>query len=88
VPLSVVVRTSGEFTMTVQMRTADNSTLLSESTVRIRSTVVSGVGVFLGGGALLFLVIWWAMSIRRDRRAKAAGAGGITPPVDEPASVA
>jgi hypothetical protein len=84
----VVVRTSGEFTLTVQIRSADNALLLSQSTVRIRSTVVSGVGVLLGGGALLFLVIWWGATIRRDRRAKAAQPGGITSPADEPASVA
>jgi len=84
----VVVRTSGEFTMTVEIRTADNSLLLSESTVRIRSTVVSGVGVLLGGGALLFLVIWWGATIRRDRRARAAAVATVTSPADEPASVA
>jgi hypothetical protein len=64
----VLARTSGEFTMVVEIRTADGALLLSSTDLRIRSTVVSGVGVVLATGALTFLVVWWALTIRRERR--------------------
>src|SRR5262249_48058798 len=64
----VLARTSGDFRMAVEVRTADDSILLTSTDVRIRSTVVSGVGVGIAIGALAFLVIWWGATIRRDRR--------------------
>jgi hypothetical protein len=71
ITVPVLARTSGDFRMVVEVRTADDSILLASTGVRIRSTVVSGVGVGIAIGALAFLVLWWGATIRRDRRRKA-----------------
>jgi hypothetical protein len=34
----------------------------------VRSTVISGVGIFLTIGAGLFLAVWWITHWRRSRR--------------------
>jgi hypothetical protein len=68
ITVPVLARTSGDFNMAVEVRTADDSILLASTGVRIRSTVVSGVGVAIAIGALLFLVLWWGATIRRNRR--------------------
>jgi hypothetical protein len=82
VPL--LARTSGEFTMVVEIRTADGALLLSSTDLRIRSTVVSGVGVVLAAGALTFLVVWWALTIRRERRRRRDDPPGGDEPAGAP----
>lgn len=84
IEIPVLARTSGEFTVPVEIRSADDELLIGSSTLEVRSTVVSGVGVLLGGGALLFLVVWWAVSIRRDRRARRQNAEVPPPPESAP----
>ena len=74
----VLVRTSGDFTTRMEIRTADDRISIAETDIRVRSTAFSGIGVLLGGGALVFLVIWWAITIRRDRRARHAEPPGET----------
>jgi hypothetical protein len=80
----VLARTSGEFTMVVEIRTADGALLLSSTDLRIRSTVVSGVGVVLAAGALTFLVVWWALTIRRERRRRRDDPPGAVAPAGAP----
>ena len=52
--------------------TADGLPLPIGGTTRItvRSTFVSGVGVFLTVGAVVFLALWWGWDIRRRRKRK------------------
>jgi len=42
--------------------------LIQTSEVTVRSSFVSGVGVFLTVGAIVFLALWWGWDIRRRRR--------------------
>jgi hypothetical protein len=84
ISVPVLARTSGDFRMVVEVRTADDAILLTSTAVRIRSTVVSGVGLVLAAGALGFLVLWWGRTIRRDRRARHAAAEPDPSPTDAP----
>jgi hypothetical protein len=38
------------------------------TTIKVRSTFVSGVGVFLTVGAIVFLALWWGWDIHRRRK--------------------
>jgi hypothetical protein len=39
--------------------------------IKVRSSFVSGVGVFLTVGAIVFLVLWWGWDIHRRRKKRA-----------------
>jgi hypothetical protein len=62
-------RASGTFPVLVTVSSPDGGLALQRSRYTIRSTFVSGVGVFLAVGAGLFLAVWWLMHWRRNRRA-------------------
>ena len=64
----VTVRTSGQFTVDVAVRSVDGVLALNTARIRVRSQVFSGVGIALGSGALAFLVGWWFVTHRRRRR--------------------
>lgn len=68
----VRVRTSGSFPVEVRVDAPDGSTPLTESRIRVRSTVLSGVGVVLTGVALALLATWWIIDHRRRRRRREA----------------
>jgi hypothetical protein len=67
-------RTSGTFPLEMSVRSADGSLRIAEGRFKVRSTVVSTVGVGLAAGAAIFLAAWWIFEIRRRRRAR-AGSG-------------
>jgi hypothetical protein len=69
--LPVIARTSGQFTIQVGVRTVDRRVLITSTEMRVRSTAFSGVGLLIGGGALLFLAAWWFRSWRSGRSAAA-----------------
>jgi hypothetical protein len=46
----------------------DGELVIQSTRVRVRSTFVSGVGVFLTVGAGVFLAVWWLTHFRRRRR--------------------
>src|SRR5262249_31495304 len=72
--LPVETRSSGTFPVNITVTTTDSPTSTIEATqLRVRSTFVSGVGVFITAGAVLFLALWWGWDIRKRRRAKRAG---------------
>jgi hypothetical protein len=61
-------RTSGTFPLLMSVHSADGSLLIAEGRFKVRSTVVSSVGLALAIGAGVFLVGWWALHILRRRR--------------------
>lgn len=65
---AVEARTSGTFPLRLSVRSADGGLAIADTRFRVRSTVVSGVGLALMAGAAVFLVIWWALHFRRGRR--------------------
>ncbi len=70
VQIQVSVRAPGAFLtfpLTVTVRSLDDRVVLSRSTVTVRSTAVSGVGVALSVVALAFLLLWWGREWRRGR---------------------
>jgi Family of unknown function (DUF6049) len=68
--VSVKVLTSGSFPVRIDVTSPDGIVPLTTSRVTIRSVVLSGLGVILSVGAVAFLAIWWALDIRRGRRAR------------------
>lgn len=70
VPVRVRVRTSGQFRVGVETLTPDSSVKLGRTELTIRSTAFSGVGVVLSIGAVAFLLVWWARTLRNERRAR------------------
>jgi hypothetical protein len=76
----VRVRTSGAFTMVVEVTSPDQSIVLDTSTFDIRSTAISGVGLVLSAGAGLFLAVWWAKHWRSARRSRHLMPASSVPP--------
>jgi hypothetical protein len=70
VVVPVGVYRSGDFRLTVRVATADGQIALADGALSVRSTAISGVGVVLSLGALVFLALWWGRHIRRTRRAR------------------
>jgi hypothetical protein len=54
----------------VTVSSPDDGLALQRSRYTIRSSFVSGVGVFLAVGAGLFLAVWWLTHWRRSRRSR------------------
>lgn len=69
ISILVEARTSGDARLQITVRSPDPSELLQlqSSTLLVRSTQLSGVGVFLLAGALLVLGVWWFRSARNGR---------------------
>jgi hypothetical protein len=65
---AVETRASGTFPLNVSVTTADGQLPLRAARYTVRSTVFSGVGIFLTIGAGLFLAVWWITHWRRSRR--------------------
>lgn len=66
----VVSRTSGVFTLAVDLETPGGSVLLGSERDSVRSTAVSWVGLVLMVVAGLSLLLWWVNNIRHGRRAR------------------
>jgi hypothetical protein len=64
----VTTRASGTFPLRMTLTTEDGQMPLGSARYTVRSTVVSGVGIFLTIGAGVFLAIWWVTHWRRSRR--------------------
>jgi hypothetical protein len=69
ISILVEARTSGDARLQITVRSPDPSELLQlqSSTLLVRSTQLSGVGVLLLAGALLVLGVWWFRSARNSR---------------------
>jgi hypothetical protein len=68
VEIRVRARASGRFPAEVTVTTPDGDVLLVDTTVRVRSTAVSGLGIVLSVAAGLFLALWWVRNLRSTRR--------------------
>jgi hypothetical protein len=68
VGFTVESRASGTFPLVLTVTSLDGELVIQSTRVRVRSTFVSGVGVFLTVGAGLFLAVWWLVHFRRRRR--------------------
>lgn len=68
--LEVVVeaRASGTSRVEVRLTSPDGLLQLGDTRLTVRSTAVSGVGIVLSAGALVFLLAWWARHWRSTRR--------------------
>ena len=66
----VHARTSGAFTVDVALRSTDRVLRLAGSTLTVRSTTTSVVGVVLSVGAVAVLAAWWVRTSLRRRRAR------------------
>lgn len=64
----VVTRASGTFPLQMTVTSEDGKLALGSARYTVRSTAVSGVGIFLTIGAGIFLAIWWVTHWRRSRR--------------------
>ena len=67
VRVAVETRGSGQSPVQLTVTTSDGLQIGSQK-ITVRSTFVSGVGVFLTVGAIAFLAIWWGWDIHRRRR--------------------
>ena len=64
----VNARASGTFPVLVTVSSPDSNIALQRARYTVRSSVVSGVGLILTIGALVFLAAWWLTHWRRSRR--------------------
>ena len=64
--------TSGQFPLRVQLVSPSGHVVLASARFLIRSTAISGVAIGLTAGAGAVLLIWWARSVRRRRRARSS----------------
>jgi hypothetical protein len=68
VEVTVRTLTSGDVPLNLSVATADGRQELDRARFTIRSTAVSGMGLALIGGSLLFLGAWWGRNVHRARR--------------------
>ncbi len=67
----VRVRTSGSFPVKVRLLTPDGGRLLQETVYVVRANTFPGVAIAVSGTAAVFLALWWARTLVRERRLKA-----------------
>jgi hypothetical protein len=70
VRVAVETRGSGTSPVHLTVTTAGGLTIGGTTTIKVRSSFVSGVGIFLTVGAIVFLSVWWGWDIRRRRKRK------------------
>jgi hypothetical protein len=69
VRVAVETRGSGTAPVLMSVTTADGLAIpKGVRTISVRSTFVSGVGVFLTVAAIVFLALWWGWDIHRRRK--------------------
>jgi hypothetical protein len=86
--VAVETRGSGTAPVTVTVTTPGGLAIGKPTIIKVRSSFVSGVGVFLTVGAVVFLVVWWGWDIRRRRKKRARGQHPtyrLAPPSGQPA---
>ncbi|HLM18268.1 MAG TPA: DUF6049 family protein, partial [Acidimicrobiia bacterium] len=71
VRVAVETRGSGTTPVTMNVTTHDGLAIGGPTTIEVRSSFVSGVGIFLTVAAIVFLVLWWGWDIHRRRKKRA-----------------
>jgi hypothetical protein len=66
--LEVRARTSGSFPLEVEITSPDGAIRMAGTRYTVQSTAISGAGLVLSLGALLFLVVWWGRHWHKTRR--------------------
>lgn len=74
VDIPVRARVPGDSPITISIDSPDGAANLVSARYTVRSTAVSGIGVVLSIGAILFLLLWWGRHVVRDRRRRATRA--------------
>ena len=64
----VRVRTSGSFPVKVRLLTPDGGRVLQETVYVVRANTFPGVAIAVSGAAAVFLALWWAATLVRERR--------------------
>ncbi|MFI5053830.1 MAG: DUF6049 family protein, partial [Acidimicrobiia bacterium] len=70
VRVAVETRSSGQSPLLVTVTTAGGLLVTQPVRITVRSSFVSGVGIFLTVGAVVFLLIWWGWDFRRRRKGR------------------
>jgi hypothetical protein len=70
--VQVSTRTSGDFSLQIELVTPTGNVVIDKANVTVRSTAFSGLAIGLSVGALVLLAGWWIRSTRRRRRARLA----------------
>jgi hypothetical protein len=68
VSIDITTRASGSIPLEVEVGSPDGKLLLTTARYSVQSTAVSGVGIVLSAGAMLFLLVWWGRHWREHRR--------------------
>lgn len=71
IDLPVVVRAPGESLLRLRLTTPDGAMAIAAFDIPVQSTAISGVGAVLSVVSILFLLLWWVGTFRRNRRANA-----------------
>jgi hypothetical protein len=71
VRVAVETRGSGTAPVLMTVTTPGGLQIGDPTVIKVRSTFVSGVGVFLTVGAVVFLALWWGWDIHRRRKKRA-----------------
>lgn len=71
VRVAVETRGSGTTPVLMTVTTPGGLQIGDQTVIKVRSTFVSGVGVFLTVGAIVFLALWWGWDIHRRRKKRA-----------------
>ena len=64
----VRVRASGSFPVKVRLLTPDGGRVLQETDYVVRANTFPGVAIAVSGAAAVFLALWWARTLVRERR--------------------
>ena len=76
----VEISRAGDFRLRTRVTSPDGQLQLAERLVTVRSTAISGVGVVLSLGALVFLFVWWGRQVRRKRRQRRPVTAAVVAP--------
>ena len=68
VTIPVKARTSGSFPISIEVVSPSRSIVVVKQTATVRSTTLSGTGVFIALGSALFLMLWWASHYKKTRK--------------------
>jgi hypothetical protein len=70
IPINVKTKVSGLMTLDVKVLSPDSGLQLLSTSMSVRSTAVSGLGLALTIGSGFFLLLWWGRHWRSTRRAR------------------